>query len=466
MTRRGNRLILIALAVCAATFYFSCTQPNDILTPVTKTDMYLTAQNLPTNPNGMIYELWVANDQDTVSLGKFGYNQMWLTYHLENGDEKLDSNHFVLDGDIFEYSDIFVSVETDPDDLPGVPGPVMLIDDVTEPSNNPIELRFPFSDSLWNATAIFNMETPSDSDRTTGGGYGVWFSAYYWSQDSVRDTVSLDSFKLVTKPDSSLPHDTFTTYLVDTINVRVLDTTRVFGLDTTRDTIVRFDSVLDTSDTWPYVVMDDGAGKTIFYYSFSPDTPGVADTFHYDNFVQFDFGLLDYSAYGWKYKGWVVSPQVPVSVVGQITPPAYAINYNQYDSLIPGIKGGLLTVGTFNDIAAPDDSNPYCIGPRVPPIPGEDFLTDLPPGLEGWQGLVPDEDDNSGTVFITLEPVNFVTDTTNFPLFVLIGKIPVTRDSVFGTAIADVQSFDMYNETPTNRPTEVFPKIEVDIERF
>ncbi|TET94061.1 MAG: hypothetical protein E3J26_05250, partial [Candidatus Zixiibacteriota bacterium] len=116
----------------------------------------------------MIYELWVANDRDTVSLGKFGYHQTWKTFHDENGDERPDSNYFVLEGDIFDYSierhgHIFVSVETNPDDLPEVPGPIMLIDIVTEPSSDLIELRFPLNDSLTTTTVAFNMETPSDT---------------------------------------------------------------------------------------------------------------------------------------------------------------------------------------------------------------------------------------------------------------------------------------------------------------
>jgi len=492
MIRRRSRLVFIALAVCAATFYFSCTQPEDILTPVTRTEMYLwgdqitgparmRVQNLPTNPEGMIYELWVANDWDndrhTVSLGKFGYHQTWKTFHDENGDERPDSNYFVLDGDIFDFSHIFVSVETNPDDLPEVPGPIILIDIVTEPSSDLIELRFPLNDSLTTTTVAFNMETPSDTSGDILGrfgvsdisdGFGVWFSVYQEVVDSVRDTLSLDSFTLVTKEVDSLPkgtEDTFTTYLVSIDSVRVYDTARVFGLDTMWDTIVRFVSVLDTDFTSPYTVMDMSDTGTVFYYTVGDSL----DIFHYDNFLQFDYGLPDYSAYGWKYKGWIVSPEVPVNAVGQITKPAYSINFNSSDSLIPGVAGGLLTTGTFTDIAAPDEGNPFTIGDqgqqRVPPFPGEDFLRDLPFDMSNWRGLVPEVYGNSGTVFITLEPVNFTDTTTNFPLFVLIAPIPTAQVNLIDFEYV-LEQFTMKTLTNTNDASRGFPKIVVDIRRF
>jgi len=485
MIRRRSRLVFIALAVCAATFYFSCTQPQDIMTPISRTDVYLGGinepgsnaalqmQNLPTNPEGMIYELWVANNGDTVSLGKFGYHQTWKTFHDENGDERPDSNYFVLEGDIFDYSHIFVSIETNPDALPEVPGPIMLIDIVTEPSSDLIELRFPLNDSLTTTTVAFNMETPSDTSRDSleefgnadsTDGFGVWFSYYLEGIDSVRDTLSLDGFTLVTKPDSTLPPDTFTIYLDSIKNDTAYDTVRVFGLDTLWNTIVRFDSVLDTSDIWPYKVMDMSDTGTMFYYTVGDSL----DTFHYDKFHQFDYNLPDYSAYGWKYKGWIVSPEVPVNAVGQITKPAYSINFNSSDSLIPGVEGGLLTTGTFTEITEPDSDNPYSIGPRVPPFPGEDFLVNLPGGLTvpPWEGLVPKATGNSGTVFITLEPVNFVTDTTNFPLFVLIAPIPTAQADLIDFEY-DLEQFIMDNYTYTNDPTSYgFPEITVGIRRF
>ena len=476
MTRRRSRLVFIGLAVCAATFYFSCTQPDDILTPVSRTDVYLggidepgsnaalQVQNLPTNPEGMIYELWVANQQDTVSLGKFGYHQTWHKFYDENGNDRPDTNYFVLEGDIFDYSHLFVSIETNPDDLPLTPGPIMLIDNVTQPSNDLIELRFPLNDSLTTTTVAFNMETPSDTNRDSFDGFGVWFSVYLEGIDSVRDTLSLDSFTLITKQDSTLPSDTFTTYLDSIINDTAYDTARVFGLDTMLNTIVRFVSILDTDFTSPYTVMDMSDTGTVFYYTVGDSLV----TFHYDKFLQFDCGLPNYSVYGWEYKGWIVTPEVPVDAVGRITKPAYSINFNSSDSLIPGVEGGLLTIGTFTEIAESDSDNPYSVGPRVPPFPGEDFLVNLPGGLTvpPWEGLVPEATGNSGTVFITLEPVNFTDTTTNFPLFVLIAPIPTAQVDLVDFENV-IERFAMENFTYTNDATSYgFPKITVGIRRF
>jgi hypothetical protein len=473
MTKRTGRLFLLALLVSGLSVYFSCSQPDDIMIPVSRTELHLWGkevvpgtsnlkpQCLPTNPKGMIYELWVANDQETLSLGKFGYRQFpKLTFQDENGNLRPDSNYFVLEADIYKYSHIFVSVERNPDPEPLVPGPIMLIDEVTDPKNDLIELRFPLSDSLWFATTKFNMETPSDDDRNAYDGYGIWFSAYSTKPDSTRDTLWLDSFKLVTKEDT-LGIDTVTEYLVDIDSIWSKDTTRVIGWDTVTYSVVRFDSVIGFDSTDPHTVMD--YFNTIYYY----DT-GAVKTYTYDVFTQDKYGLPDYSSFGWKYKGWVVSPEVPVNC-GQITVPAYFINMNPTDSLIPGIEGGLLTTGTFTEIDAPDDGNPYSLGPRVPLFPGEDFLQNLPGGLQAppqgsWGGLLPYSTGNSGTVFITLEPFNFVTDTTNFPLFVFAKPLPKNRSDIEDYEV--LRNFDMKNLTETSNGTaEGFPLIVVDIQR-
>ncbi|HWR83717.1 MAG TPA: anti-sigma factor [Candidatus Deferrimicrobium sp.] len=497
MKSRGSRLILAAAAICTASVYFSCTQPEDILTGVSRTELFLwgnqpaegipplLVQNLPSTPPGMIYELWVANAKDTVSLGKFGYDRQTQKFLLPDGEPRPDSNRFVLSGDVLSYTQLFVSVETASDTVASA-GPIMLIDDVTLPSRNPIELRFPLSDSLWFATASFSMETPSDSDMASNDGFGIWFTSYVEGRDSVRDTLRLDSFRLVTK-EISPNNDTTTVYLDSIFNIRTVDTVRVFGLDTFRSVVVRFDSVLDTDVTRPYTVLRPPLSTDVdtaswFYFVTDPpvfDTIDTiiaehdttvyqfvsADSFHYDKFLSYDAGLLDYSDLGWEYKGWVVSPAVPPSALGEFTLPAYRIAGSTSDSLMPGIDGGLLTTGTFTSLASPDNANPYTLGPRVPPIPGEDFLVNLPPEITSWQGFLPQANNNSGTVFITLEPKNFPTDTTNFPLIVFARAIPRSRSELALPANA-IQGFPMWNLTHTNDYTRGFPLIVVDIKRF
>ncbi len=482
MTSRRNRLVLTVLVVCAASFYFSCSQPDDILTRVDQTELRLwgnavvpgrftpAVQNLPTNTTGMLYELWVADDNDTISLGKFGYNQVLMVFLNEDGEERSDSNLFMLAGDVLDYTDIFVSVETDPDAWPALPGPIMLIDRITAPTSNQVEMVFPLSDSLWDAIAVFNMESPSDSERTRDDGYGIWFCSYVEKRDSVQDTLSLDSFELVHLEDDSLPQDTIVWYLDNIINIVSKDTVRLFGPDTLPDgtieaiesrinKIVRFDSLLKADSTWPYTMIDDTA--TVYYY-----TVGALDSFNYDDFIQYDFGMPDYSSWGWTYKGWVVSPTIPISALGTITPPAYEVNQIPSDSLIPGIEGGLLTTGTFADPRWPDYDNPFTIGDSgeqlIPPFPGEDFLEDMPfvwnPG-----GLVPGG--IRGTVFITLEPNNFTDTTTNFPLFAFIGKLPEFQWELMDD-VGDLEEFIVWPLYHSNDSRIGFPKIVVDIRRY
>ncbi len=487
MTRRGSRLAAMALLICVAAVYFSCTQTSDIITLNQRSTLYLSAQWLPTNPPGMMYELWVAGDDDTVSLGKFGYSQDPLEpgFRDEQGRPLPAGNPFVLLDDYLRFDNVFVSVESLPDQDPMSPGPIMLIDNATDPADDVVRMVFPLSDTLWEAGASFNMETPSDDDHTLNGGYGIWFSAFYWVRDSIQDTASLDSFRLVWGENANLGGDTTTTYIThlvigdDTIGgtsgtkylvsspeVARLDTFRVFGLDTFLTQVVRFDSIVEFDSDSPYTVTKTAVNQTQFWFTVGrywdwPDgivlDRDTTESFYYERFVQFDTAWPNYGAWHWRYKGWVVSPLIDPSALGQITPPAYAINFNPYDSHYPGIEGGLLTTGAFDDIMDYDEGNPFASSSRLPRMPGEDFLTNLPPELGAWQGLVPDASGNSGTVFITLEPTNYNTDTTNFPLFLMRRPIPTTRDSV----IADEQLFTMWQDSDTRKGFS-FPVIYLD----
>jgi hypothetical protein len=61
----------------------------------------------------------------------------------------------------------------------------------------------------------------------------------------------------------------------------------------------------------------------------------------------------------------------------------------------------------------------------VPPYPGEDFLLNLPAGVDSI--YFADQTDvlkKAGRVLVTLEPDNYDSDSTNFPLIYLLGDIP------------------------------------------
>ncbi|MCH7691159.1 MAG: acyltransferase [candidate division Zixibacteria bacterium] len=96
------------------------------------------------------------------------------------------------------------------------------------------------------------------------------------------------------------------------------------------------------------------------------------------------------------------------------------------------------------------------------------FIENLPGGMvpisEGgsWGGLVPLSNGNSGTVFISLEPTNFVTDTTNFPLIPFMSDVPSSK-SVIDSSVVII---NMLNRTQTNDAFIGFPRIRVDIKTF
>ena len=457
MSNRIRRLLILAALVVATTVYWGCSQPADVLVSFSTSEITLNPQLLPANFPGMHYHLWVSNSQEIVSLGRFAYDSFNKRFLEVNGSLRADSNLFILDGNIFDYAKLFVSVEVDSFPAFLSPGPIMLIDDVTLPSDISVDLVFPLSDILWEATARYNMETTSDSDRIALDGYGIWFASYQQLNDSVRDTLSLDSFWVDTTWEI-FPRDTVIRNLINISNITSDSITRIFGVDSFSHAVIRFDQSVQTDSA--------AAGDSIlvtdpnFIY-----TIGSLFAFSFDEFTQDSFELTDYSSYGWNYKGWVVSPTVKPLAIGSVTLPAWQPN-RPFDSLMPGVCDtcGLLTTGTFNKINQPDNSNPYVAGPRLPQFPGEDFIANLPGGMTigNWGGLVPLSNGNSGTVFISLEPTNFVTDTTNFPLIPFMSDVPSSK-SVIDSSVVII---NMLNRTQTNDPFIGFPRIRVDIKTF
>jgi hypothetical protein len=202
-----------------------------------------------------------------------------------------------------------------------------------------------------------------------------------------------------------------------------------------------------------------------------PDESIIERDLTLDLFTQDDFGLPDYSALGWKYKGWIVSPHHPyvdtVNITARLTPPAWPYN-TAFDELIPGDNGALVSTGTFSQIAAPDDDgNPFAVSDRVPQYPGEDFLD--PTALLNQYGVnsinfMPASLSGNirGAVFITLEPENFVANT-NFPLFAFLAPLPSNRLLVTGTSV----QITMTNWTQAlDQDLRGFPKVGVNLEGF
>ena len=108
-----------------------------------------------------------------------------------------------------------------------------------------------------------------------------------------------------------------------------------------------------------------------------------------------------------------------------------------------------------------------CDGP-IPPFPGEDFLNST--ALQAAFGInsveiMPNDFGNIGTVFISLEPNNAVSDTTNFPLILMTRELPASRDFITDVSVR----VSMMNRSGTldNDPLAPgFPQIDVAVKRF
>ncbi|KAA3636586.1 MAG: hypothetical protein DWP97_02510 [Calditrichaeota bacterium] len=447
MFRFSKLLVFTALVVTAGLFVGGCEQPDDVVTPNTKAQLTLVPERLPTNPPNTVYQLWVANSSDTISLGRFKFDFETKKFLETTGTDRVENGRFYLDENVNNYSHILVSVE-EASDLDNSPSAIMLIDAI---SNTTVRMVFPLSKDLTAATVRYNMKSTSDgdSDETSNDGRSIWFAIFDDRTRFVQDTFGIDSF--VVEDDVMdtviVPTPVINIIGIDTSTIVIQDTAIEIGLDTVMQSIVRYSPIL-RYDTVNYV----NTSMNVYYQV------GPVDTISYDFFSQDDYALPDYTSYGWKYKGWVVSDVIDSTAVGTITLPAWEF----YTTYLNESAGGLLTTGIFRNIEEPDSTNPYVNvtyknPPRVPQFPGEDFLENLPGGLSS----IPNLGNQNGHVFVSLEP-NFYDDSTNFPLIVFSGDLPGTSN----LANLIQHAFTLDGLMSTNNDFVGFPAITVQISEF
>ena len=176
----------------------------------------------------------------------------------------------------------------------------------------------------------------------------------------------------------------------------------------------------------------------------------------------------------------------------------------------------MLTTGTFNDEFNSDDSDPFtwdvewevdsvrsffrlrdsvAVGPlppyvcdpaadtvqyyeivvtdtvlKRPAFPGEDFLngaalsTATNGVITSAFNLLPHGDNSqSGSVFVSLEPINMVSDTTNFPLIAFVRRFPIAWPTL---DVGDAATWTLVNWTGTASGANGFPKISARIKRL
>ncbi len=488
MCRRYNRLLFLGLSAVFIIMMWGCSQPDDIMTPASTTKLILRPERLPTLPNGMIYELWVKNDDNKpISLGKFNWNSELYQFHDSAGN-KMDSL-WTVNFDALKYKWICLSVETYPDLEPDSMGPVMLQDTIADPEKKPIKMLYPID--LWLGQAGYAVTTPTDGNSYVANGSGVWFALYifdttrsyfdttgaftglYNSKNFQKRLLKLDTIGWDSTIEPPIPLlDTLEkdslSHALDTVgltNVRItIDSNFVILLDTFVHTSVVFDYAtipinVGSEDIYDTVLMVIPSGKE---ESTEVIIPPFADyhlpdvyygrsnekTQKLDNFLLNAEELPDLAKAGpgqsdikWHYKGWVISPYLkPDSSFGKLTKPSWSSIV--IENLLSPPSAGVISTGSFKDFEGPDDSNSYSMNKRVPAFPGEDFLVHLPQGI-GPDGITfgnpSDPSERSGTVFVTLEPDNYNNSTTNFPLILMMSeeRMPSLRTVSDKTLIQD-----------------------------
>jgi len=523
MQGRYNHLLFIILAITVTALWFGCTQPDDVIAPISKTQLTLSPDRLPTLPDSLVYYFWAvdtADEPNAYRIGSFVWSSgLYKFYDLDTNeiDSVWNIGYDLLDP-FYEY--VVLSVEK----IGNLPldsilpvdsiGPIMVKDTIVAPEDSPIKMVFPLD--LWLGTGFYSIETPTDRNSNSNDVSGIWFSEYIYdrikyadtfnvnfrfvagrdtiSREIVIDTLESDTsfwdcnqYQFGRCIDSTLVPDTTAGY--DFMGILVLDadsfavfypegyegepdTLGIAALAETLDTlqITRKQPVTDSHYTLVDTLVLDTFVHTRIdfeYVTFPVNITGAAvDTVvtlyrlnaDSSDFIVYDstfriFPLVDYNhtmiyapyvdsqfilvdkflhsfeevpdlvGTKWHYKGWVLSPFLePTSSFGSLEKPVWNEFYVAQE-LSPN-DAGLITTGSFKSFRGRDDSNPYSDNKRVPNVPGEDFIMNLPAGVDSIYFCVNNVDSvGYGTVFITIEPDNYNDDMANFPMVFMSSRL-------------------------------------------
>lgn len=575
MQGRYNHLLFIILAILITALWFGCSQPDDVIAPISETDLTLSPDRLPTLPDSMVYYFWAidsSSDPDAYLIGNFIWNnELYRFYDLDSNviDSVWDVEYDILDP-FYKY--VAITIEKI-GDLPigsvisvDSIGPIMLKDTLIDPEESPVKMVYPVD--LWLGTGFFCVETPTDSNSNDHEASGLWFAEYLYDRIKYADTSNVQ-FRFIqgseTVPreliieyldsDTSYWDCTFyqfgncvgSTQVVDTdsiddgnydfiyvdvfdadtsvlvypngfeaapetLSVEVLlstlDTLQITSIQpvvdshyTLVDTLVK-DSFVHTRITFDFVtapvnITGSPIDTTITLYRLNGDSSGFDSydsTFRIlpftdynhelvytqyidsqfilvDKFLQSFMDVPDLVGTKWHYKGWALSPYLqPKSSFGSLNKPVWNEFFMQQE-LAPN-DGGLITTGSFKSFRGPDDSNPYSGNKRVPSVPGEDFLYNLPAGVDSvyFANNSLGDSSSTGTVMITVEPDNYTNDWANFPLVYFTGTFPPYYEVSDTTEHEQFQlgdpTFTMTNRfSAVNGSSTGFPAVYVKIAR-
>jgi hypothetical protein len=513
MRERYNSLLLLALLVTILALLGGCSQPDDVLAPVYSTQLILSPSRLPSPPSGMVYELWLTkNSGEYLSLGKFNWDSKLYRFYDVSGNV-IDSA-WTINEDALNYDQITLTIEEYPDAEPDSMGPIMLADTLRNPSEDVTKMIFPMD--LWLGQAGFCITTPTDKNSYSKRASGVWFSYYMFNEVTYADTfdVTISTDRGTRRPlyidttwdSTQIPP---TVIKIDTTNLtelaQTLDTLRITneGRDTNLYYIIYLDTFVHITSTFDFKAYPVNVTKDTVYVidtlhlltrTGSVDVPvtkidtiTIAPFMDYGHTITYpvaaianhtdtlDYFLPNYqdipdlNGTKWHYKGWIVSSYLaPSASFGALTKPCWLGGI--IDFWINSAEYGLITTGSFKSFDAPDGGNPYSLSGRVPQLPGEDFLTNLPDGL-GPRGiyfadsLIPTFT-NPGTVIITLEPDNYNNDSTNFPLILFTNESAIPSYNTIANNAPHVADYRLRNwSSAVDGNTVGFPAIKVSLIR-
>lgn len=416
---------ILFIAVCGIILAaFGCGQKDDIVKPKEFASLTLRPLYLPELDTLFIYELWavVGNgaEAEYTSIKKFLWDN--TLYKFRDIDGNAIDSVFDMPGSYYDYDFLVVSIEnrtvignTEPS------GTFMLVDNVVDPVSRPIVMKFPMS--LFEALGTYTAATPTDDFLNYANeDKGLWLCNRAQTQRFNHDTLGVDSVTIVNvaPPEGSDPN------AVDTIGIiipptgwEIFDTTVIFGYDTLphRRINIEYDTatVVDSNYLlFPFYDID----STSF-------NRGLIPYFNYSASLE---NLPDVSQYGWRYNAWVFHEYFPEAAN---LPEMVPFGFKQQGNYVGEPSWRVLPLGAFLRPDSADLSNPYIDNREVPNFPGEDFILNLPPGYDGINFRVNENDDNTGgfaaTIVVGVEPdpANLTIDETrNFPLFFLSKDIP------------------------------------------
>jgi len=520
MFGRFNGLFIIGIILILPALFLGCSQSEDVIAPISLSELHLKPILLPSAPAGYLYEFWAIDTLgNSYSLGKFIWDQE--LYRFYDADSNRIDSVWSVEYDILDpfYEYLAVSLETIPDAQPDTPGPIMLKDVIVDPGVREVEMKVPFNFDL--TTAGYCVQTPTDKQSLEKDACGVWFAYYQYEQKTFNDTdqvvfnLQSDTWPLeidttywdclnidcteredVTDSVDANPSYDYDTLIVDTLNLEEIENAmEIMGIKCTT-TVIDSHYVPDT------LLIDTFVHKSMSYelVSFPVNTDSVdLDTFYYDEcldettyvtippFASYSHNLFyhtvprtylldkfignydempDLSTTNWHYKGWIISPYLPDDCpeLDRMTKP------NWLPAVIEQYFGdadnwSVISTGGFKYWGSADDGNPYSMDLRVPNFPGEDFLQNLPCGADSFY-FAPSAVPNSraGDVFVTLEPDNF-DENTNFPLIAFKSRYVMPSFSmVSDTTPNHFQSFELQSMASRvdNNPIG-FPGIKVFI---